>query len=62
MRKFTSHIIDEALIFEENPVPYNLEYLIKKENKASTDKNAGAITSKKTNLYEQYKGDLIIVN
>lgn len=63
IRKFSSHINGEELNFEENPVPYNMEHLIKKENKVNSgEKTAGAGSSKKTNLYEQFKGDIIIVN
>lgn len=65
MRKFSSALPlqDEsvALQFEENPQLFNLEYLFKgkgKEN-ATGDKAASA---KKTNLYEQYKGDIFIAN
>lgn len=41
-----------------------MEHLIKKENKTSSNdnKSAGAGSSKKTNLYDQFKGDIIIVN
>eukprot|EP00347_Sterkiella_histriomuscorum_P008832 403343569 len=65
MRKFTSALPDydqsTELQIEESPLLINLEYIFKgkgKEN-AGGDKTQ---TAKKTNLYEQFKGDIFIAN
>ena len=43
---------------------YNLEYLFKGKNKdgGMAEKGGQGAAAKKTNLYDQYKGDIFIAN
>ncbi len=66
IKKFTAPLVASYhdLQFEEYPHILSVESLFKgkaKENNAGGDKTRGA-ASKKTNLYEQFKGDLFIAN